>query len=521
MAALLSALWPGLGQLALGARRAGWLLAAPPLAILALVVVALATSDRFALLAMFLDPGVIAALLVAQAALLAWRLAAVADALRRGAGPRQGRGSALTALALVFVLVPSAYAAYLTEVARQAAASVFAPVEAPWTPTVQVPVESDPDFGIQPSASAALTPSPAPQLGRFTVLLIGMDSDRGLEFALTDTMIVASLDPVSGAVSMISVPRDLVDLPLPDGRVFRQKVNGLVSYVHRNPGKFPGATSGESVLAAGLGQLLGIQVDGWAKVNLPGFVKVIDAIGGVDVTVRKAICDYRYDEYGFTNGFAINPGNYHLNGQQALAYARIRKAYGENDFTRAARQGEIVVAARDRVVDGGFLNDPAGFIEAMGELIATSLEPSTIGEYLPFAIGIQRDHIYRAVIQYPLVHGARNDPRGSILVPRLDLIRELAAQAFPPAGTLPTGLETIPENDDGPVSTKLPRVTCSAPPPTPRPSPTPAPTPGPSIEPTAGPTEPPATEPPPPSDKPGGGKTPEPTVAPPDPTPAP
>ena len=139
-------------------------------------------------------------------------------------------------------------------------------------------------------------------------------------------MIVASLDPVAGAVSMVSVPRDLVDLPLPDGRVFRQKVNGLVSYANRFPGKFPGATSGQAVLAAGLGKLLGVRIDGWAQVNLPGFVRVIDAIGGVDVTVRRALCDARYDEYGFTNGFAINPGRYHLNGEKALAYARIRKS---------------------------------------------------------------------------------------------------------------------------------------------------------------------------------------------------
>ena len=51
---------------------------------------------------------------------------------------------------------------------------------------------------------------------------------------------------------MVSVPRDLVDLPLPDGRVFRPKVNGLVAYANANPGKFPGATSGQAVLAAGL-----------------------------------------------------------------------------------------------------------------------------------------------------------------------------------------------------------------------------------------------------------------------------
>jgi hypothetical protein len=251
-----------------------------------------------------------------------------------------------------------------------------------------------------------------------------------------------------------------------------------------------------------------VQIDGWAQVNLPGFVKVIDAIGGVDVTVRDSLCDYRYREYGF-NGFAITPGRWHLDGEAALAYARIRKSAGENDFTRAARQGEIVVAARDRVVQGGFLTDPSAFIGAMGELLETSVDPATIGTYLPDAIGITRDHMYRAVIQYPLVHGNPGDPRGSVLIPRLDLIADLATRAFPPAGTLPTGLETIPEDSDDPTKTNLPRLFCSAPKPTPTPSVAP------SFEPSFEPTEPPSTPDPEATDKPGGKPTPEPTAEPP------
>jgi anionic cell wall polymer biosynthesis LytR-Cps2A-Psr (LCP) family protein len=240
------------------------------------------------------------------------------------------------------------------------------------------------------------------------------------------------------------------------------------------------------VLAAALGELLNVRIDGWAEVNLPGFVKVIDSIGGVDVTVRNALCDAHYE--GF-QGFAINTGIYHLDGWHALAYARIRESVGENDFTRAARQGEIVVAARDRIMQGGFLTDPAGFIESMGKLVKTSLTPETISQYIEYA-SIKRDHIYRAVITYPLVHGASGDPRGSVLIPRMNLIRDLAARAFPAAGTLPTGLETIPENDDGKSKTKLPAVTCYEPKITPKPTlkPTPEPTaPEASVEPTAPP----------------------------------
>ncbi len=461
------------------------LLALPPLILLALVIGALVSPDRLERLALLLDPNVIAAILIFEGVLVLWRLVAVADAFRRGKGRPRERGAALTAVALAFVLVPSAYAAYLTNVAREAAIEVFQTADKPYQPPPVEPGYSDPDFGELPSQSAEPLPSATPQLGRFTVLLLGVDSGPGRSEFLTDTMIVASLDPIAGDVSMVSVPRDMVNVPLPDGRIFRPKINSLVSYANRYPSKFKGATSGEAVLAAALGDLLSVHVDGWAEVNLPGFVRVIDSIGGVDVTVRNALCDPRYNEYGF-HGFAINAGNYHLDGQGALAYARIRKSIGENDFTRAARQGEIVVAARDRIMKGGFLNDPAGFIAGMGKLLKTSLDAETISTYIAFA-SIQRDHIYRAVITYPLVHGTIGDPRGSVLIPRMRLIRDLATRAFPPAGTLPTGMDTIPENDDGRIKTKLPAVTCYEPQPTPRPTP----------RPTAVPTAPPPTAPPP------------------------
>jgi polyisoprenyl-teichoic acid--peptidoglycan teichoic acid transferase len=490
--ALLSALWPGLGQLAIGARRSGLVLAVPPLIVVALAIGALASPDRLQRLAILLDPNVIAVILLFEAILVLWRLVAVADAFRRGRGRPRDRGAVLTAIALVFVLVPSAYAAYLTNVAREAATKVFLSTDKPYEPAAVEPGSTDPDFGALPGDSLEPLPSEtAPQLGRFTVLLLGVDSGPSRGEALTDTMIVASLDPVAGAVSMISVPRDMVDVPLPDDRTFRPKINSLVSYVDQNPSKFKGATSGEAVLASALGKLLNVHIDGWAEVNLPGFVKVIDALGGVDVTVREDLCDPHYS--GF-DGFAISRGNYHLDGWHALAYARIRESVGENDFTRAARQGEVVVAARDRVAHGGFLNDPAGFIEGMSDLVSTSLDAATISKYIQFAT-IPRDHIYRTVITYPLVHGAADDPRGSVLIPRFGLIHDLAARAFPPPGTLPTGMDTIPENDDGKFKTKLPAVSCSeapTPKPTPRPTPKPAQTPPPPP-----PTEQPTPEPPP------------------------
>ena len=98
---------------------------------------------------------------------------------------------------------------------------------------------------------------------------------------------------------------------------------------------------------AALGTLLNIKIDYYASVNLQNFVTVVNDVGGVDVNVAHGFCDPTYDMYGYSNGFSITAGHHHLNGTAALAYARVRKAAGESDFTRAARQQEILTGLRD------------------------------------------------------------------------------------------------------------------------------------------------------------------------------
>jgi len=160
------------------------------------------------------------------------------------------------------------------------------------------------------------------------------------------------------------------------------------------------------------------------------------------------------------------------------------------------------------VVGGGFVNDPAGFITSFGNLIRTNLAPAQLMPYVDTASRIDRDHIYRDVVTYPLIKYVAGDPRGWIVVAVVDKIRALGALAFPPAGTLPstagTSLTTIPP-DDGTPRRSGP-TTCTAAP-TPAPSLTPAASGGPSGEPSPAPTD---------------EATPEPTAPPtPGPTPAP
>jgi LCP family protein required for cell wall assembly len=229
----------------------------------------------------------------------------------------------------------------------------------------------------------------------------------------------------------------MVGVPLGDGRKFNQKINSLHAYARHNPRQFPGSDgTGNDVLMGALGALLGLRIDHYASVNLPGFVKVVDSIGGVDVKVARAFCDPTYDEYGFTRGFSITAGWHHLNGQQALAYARVRKASGESDFSRAARQQEVVAGLRDGIVSRGLLSDPVGLLRALGQTLQTNVPREMLPELAEMMTRIDRTRTFRAVIDHPLVVSGF-DERGSIQIPDLKGITALAARIFPEPGLLP------------------------------------------------------------------------------------
>jgi LCP family protein required for cell wall assembly len=450
--AILDAIVPGLGHLVAGRRLLGAIFLAPTLlAVVAAVFIVLTTSGP-RLVATLLESEVIWGLLAFQGVLLVWRLLAVGSSLMARGLPRLGRGDILPIFLLLFLIIaPQAYAGYATEVARETADEVF--VEP--SPTAILPSqqpEPDPSNLIpaapSPSGSPSASPSPTPVPldPRITGVIVGVDAGVGRNTYGTDTMIVVSMDPATDTVSMVSVPRDMVDVPLADGRTFRGKINGLVSYVRNHPKQFPNNDgTGFDVLMGALGKLLGVKIDYYAAVTLGGFVQVVNTLGGVDVNVAHAFCDPRYDEYGFTHGFSITAGKHHLTGNQALAYARVRKAAGESDFTRAARQQEVLSGIRDRVVKGGFINDPIGLLKAVGQTVTTNVPRKLLPDLADAAVKIGRDGTYRAVIGHPLVSSGRNDPRGSILIPNLKAIRALAADLFPTDGSLPKKTYAVPK----------------------------------------------------------------------------
>ena len=445
----LSVLVPGLGHAAAGRVAAAVLFFLPVLIAGGILVAAALNEGGLRTAATLANPTVLFGLLTLQGVLLAWRLLALGSSLVDARWPPlRMRDAPLVIVLALLVMVPQVWAGYVTNVARETSESVFrsTPGETAWqplssSPTAAPSVSLAPGSTPSPTASPTPAPTPIPPLlqRRTTVLLLGVDSEPGRTTLLTDTMIVASLDPVAKTVSMVSIPRDTVDVPLPGGSIFRSKLNSLYAFARRNPGAFPGSSGqGTDVLAAAISELLKVKIDYYAVVNLPGFVKLVNSVGGVDVSPDHAFCDNGYHDFGVW-GFGIGAGPHHLDGAHALAYARIRKAAGESDFTRADRQQEILVSLKDAIVHGGFLNDPVGFLQALGNTVETNVPPDILPDLVGVATEIGRDRVYREVISYGLVHsGGAGDPRGSIMIPNVQGIRALSARLFTKPGVIPT-----------------------------------------------------------------------------------
>jgi len=458
-AAAASAILPGLGQWLDGRRRAALIAATPLLALAAVITGALLLLGLARTAAAIATPGRLTALFALLLLSIPWRILVTLDAAR---GTQRTRRSAiLLALALLISIAPQAGAAAIVYRAKVAAADVFSGFG---TPT--------PDG----SAGESATPTPPPIGDRFTMLLIGADTVGRRTSFNTDSMIIVSWDRVGGYVSTVSIPRDLVNVPLGNGDVFGPKINSLWSYAARYPKRFPNGPA--AALSTALGTMFNVKIDATAVVVIPTFVKIIDQLGGVDLTIRRTILDVTY-RTGLS-GARLPAGNWHMSGACALAYARIRKAPGTDDMTRGPRQIEILLAARDELArSGNFVSNALALLDVVGDGVRTDLNPALIPVLAEAAGSIDTEKIARGVIEpgdsiLRYRHKGEFSPFGSVVFFKPDRMLMLGARLFPTPGTRPWGFPaTASEPKLGAEVGFSPAPPASGASPTPSPSPSP------------------------------------------------
>lgn len=484
VAGLFSLLLPGAGQLYAGSARRGLGM----LALAALIGAAVAATwlrDSLWVLGMLVRPNVLIAILAAVFVVFALHLHCVVDAYRlarrrrgRAGRPRGRAGVRATAVALLAcaLAVPYATAAYYDFRSYDLLVSVFADEEPtdysppPQAPAVPAPAEAgetepatepitEPEAGGNPAPGGETKPARLveppergaywKERGRVNLLLLGGDAGYDRSGIRTDTMIVVSLDAHDGTGAIFGVPRNLMRVPLPpsaqtDMETFPDILNALWQYADWHPELFPGAKKpGATAVKETIGNLLGLEIDYYALVDLRGFVEMIDAVGGVTVNVTTHVYDA-----GVSTPFPdeewipvdLEPGEHHLDGRLALGYVRTR--WATSDYDRMSRQRCLVGALAEQASPGKLLRSFPKLASTIKEYMQTDIPLKALPDLIELLPELKTDRFVVVSFVPPTFTATWEN---GTPVPDVELIRgtvKEALRARPKLGE-ETGLATL------------------------------------------------------------------------------
>ncbi|WP_431804056.1 LCP family protein [Halobacillus andaensis] len=182
------------------------------------------------------------------------------------------------------------------------------------------------------------------------VLLLGVD-ERENDTGRADTMIVMSLDPANDRMQMISIPRDTrTEI---SGENVTDKINHSYAY------------GGSEMSVNTVEDFLDIDLDYYVRMNMDGLSQMVDAVGGIEVTNDQAFSQGGYD---------FEEGDIELDGDEALAYVRMRKNDPEGDAGRNDRQREVIQGTIDQGANANVANNIDDMMDVLGNNAATNMK---------------------------------------------------------------------------------------------------------------------------------------------------
>lgn len=195
----------------------------------------------------------------------------------------------------------------------------------------------------------------------YDILILGTNG------AHTDTIMIASINEAKKKVTLFSIPRDLY--------VNGRRINSYYTYY------------GIDQMQRMVESVVGLKIDHYVQIDLNGFVEVVDSLGGVDIYVDKAIYDGTYPgPNGTYQPYSIEVGHHHMDGTEALKYARTRHA--DSDFGRAARQQKVLSALRTKMEQLDGIMD----MKQLAELLQLGLNNTTTDISLLDLVGFYYDY---------------------------------------------------------------------------------------------------------------------------------
>lgn len=249
---------------------------------------------------------------------------------------------------------------------------------------------------------------------RLNVLLVGGDGAAGRPGIRADSVTVASLDTETGDTVLFSLPRNLENAPFPEGTPAAAQLPGgypdfffgVYQFGQENPDLFPGSSDpGASAVASSASAVLGIPVHYYVRVNMPGFRKMIDTLGGIRLRVTERLpigggesmtTGEKLPVVGY-----IEPGLKTLDGFHALWYARSRSA--SDDYDRMARQRCVLGALARQANPVTVLRHFRELADATKQAVATNIPQDVLPDLVYVASEVKQAKITSLQFVPPLI----------------------------------------------------------------------------------------------------------------------
>lgn len=210
----------------------------------------------------------------------------------------------------------------------------------------------------------------------FNVLISGSDTRGGFdENGRSDVIMVATVNPKTGTVLLTSVPRDFYVTTACDAGDGCQE-GALDKITHTG-------IHGTNTTKRTVEKLLGIEINYTFKVGFDTVTDLVDAIGGIDVTVAPG---YAVDSFLMIPSFSVHEGVNHLNGQQALAYSRERYAYTEGDRQRTKNQQQVLMAIVDKITSPAIVTNYASIMDTLSNTFSTTMSSQEISDLIKYQL---------------------------------------------------------------------------------------------------------------------------------------
>jgi LCP family protein required for cell wall assembly len=274
-----------------------------------------------------------------------------------------------------------------------------------------------------PAATSISTPTlavPMLPIGDDTLViaLLGIDEERTSNMWRTDSIILVFIHQEAKRVGVLSVPRDLW-VYIPDhghGRI--NTVDALGEQMH-HPG------GGLTLLDKTFRHNLGVPIDHAVRVDFHGFVRIIDAVGGVTVNVEKPIEDTFPDPLSETGEFqmALPAGVQHMDGRTTLSYCRSRMT--TSDFDRSRRQRQVLVALWEQAFTLETLTQAPQLWATFGDAFETDLTVAEAIQLAHLVHGVEPSSVRSKSLDSATVKPWTTPQGEQVLLPQTDAIRQV------------------------------------------------------------------------------------------------